>query len=66
MEYKKIGPFLERGISFRGGSRTGYKKLAERGISFSGISFLEWGANLESWAAHTHPKDTPPGNLTRD
>ena len=27
-EYKKIGPFLERGISFRANSRTGYKKLA--------------------------------------
>ena len=27
MEYKKIGPFLERGISFRANSRTGYKKL---------------------------------------
>ena len=24
----KIGPFLERGISFRANSRTGYKKLA--------------------------------------
>ena len=27
-EYKKIGPFLERGISFRANFRTGYKKLA--------------------------------------
>ena len=27
-EYKKIGSFLERGISFRANSRTGYKKLA--------------------------------------
>ena len=27
-EYKKIGPFLEQGISFRANSRMGYKKLA--------------------------------------
>ena len=27
-EYKKIRPFLERGISFRVNSRTGYQKLA--------------------------------------
>ena len=46
----KIGPFLERGISFRGNF------------------FLEWGANLESWEALTHPKNTqvPPPTPRRD
>ena len=46
--YKKVGPFLERGISFRANSRTGCKKkkkkergvkigpFLERGIHFSG------------------------------
>ena len=50
-------PFLERGISFRVNSRTGYQ--------FEGKIFLERGANLESQAAHTHPKNTqvPPGLL---
>ena len=43
-------PFLERGISFRVNSRTGYQ--------FEGKIFLERGANLESRAAHTHPKNT--------
>ena len=54
---QKIGPFLERGISFRANSRTGYQ--------FKGKFFLERGANLESRAAHTHPKNIhvppPPG-----
>ena len=53
------GPFLQRGISSRANSRTGYKKIGpflERGINFRGIYFLERGANLEARAEHTHPK----------
>ena len=63
-----MGPFLERGFSFGANSRTGYIKIGpflERGINFRGIFFLERHANLESRAAHTHPKNTqvphPPG-----
>ena len=35
-EYKKIGPFLERGISFRANFRTGYKNWP---ISRTGYQF---------------------------
>ena len=45
-----MGPFLERGFSFRANSRTGYQ--------FQGNFFLERGANLESRTANTHPKNT--------
>ena len=48
--------FLERSIKNWPISRTGYQ--------FEGKFFLERGANLESWAAHTHPKkypSAPPG-----
>ena len=48
----KHGSFLERGISFRANSRTGYQQSW-------GKLFLERGANLESWAAHSHPKKHP-------
>ena len=46
--------FLERSIKNWPISRTGYQ--------FQGKFFLERGANLESRAAHTHPKNTqvPP------
>ena len=38
----------------------GHKKLAyfQSGVSILGNFFLERGANLESWVAHTHPKNT--------
>ena len=59
-EYKKLAHFqngvsvlgriLERGIKNWPISRTGYQ--------FQGNFFLERGANLESRAAHTHPKNT--------
>ena len=42
----------------------GFGPFLERGINFRGNYFLERGANLESRAAHTHPKNTqvpPPG-----
>ena len=54
------GPILERGISFGASSRTGCKKLAhfENGVSIVGECFLERGANLDTRAAHTHPKNT--------
>ena len=67
-EYKKLAHFqngvsvlariLERGIKNWPISRTGYQ--------FQGNFFLERGTNLESRAAHTHPKNTqvpphPPG-----
>ena len=67
-----MGPFLERGISFRANSRTAYKKLAHflNGISVLGEIFLERGANFESRAAHTHPKNTqvppPPVNFRQN
>ena len=65
---KKIGPFLERGISFRANSRTGYKKLAhfKKGVSIVREIFFERGGNLESRAAHTHPKNAqvPPRALS--
>ena len=47
---------LERSIKNWPISRTGYQ--------FYGKFFLKRGANLESWAARTHPKNTqvfPPG-----
>ena len=62
-----MGPFLERGFSFRANSRTGIKNwpISRTGYQFQGNFFLERGANLESRAAHTHPKNTqvppPPG-----
>ena len=45
---------LERSIKNWSISRTGFQ--------FQGTFFLERGTNLESWAAHTHPKNTqvPP------
>ena len=55
MEYKKIGPFFRTGYHLRGNCQL---KLC-----------LERCANLESRAAHTHPKNTqvppppPPGQL---
>ena len=65
-EYKKLAHFqngvsvlgriLERGIKNWPISRMGYQ--------FQGKFFLDRGANLESRAAHTHPKNTqvlPPG-----
>ena len=53
-----LGRILERGIKNWLISRTGYQ--------YKGNFFLERGANLESWAVHTHPKTTqvpppPPG-----
>ena len=55
---------LERSIKNWPISRTGYKKLAHflNGVSILGECFLERGANLESRAAHTYPKNTqlPP------
>ena len=52
--------FLERSISFTANSRTGFKKLAhfQNGVSILREIFLERGANLESRAADTHPKNT--------
>ena len=32
--------------------------ISRTGVSILGGFFLEWGANLESRAAHTHPKNT--------
>ena len=59
-----MGPFLERGFSFRANSRTGTKNwpISRTGYQFQGNFVLEQGANLESRAAHTHPKNTqvPP------
>ena len=59
-----MGPFLERGFSFRATSRTGIKNwpISRTGYQFQGNFFLEQGTNLESRAAHTHPKNTqaPP------
>ena len=41
-------------------------RFLERGINFRGNYFLERGANLESRAAHTHPKNTQvPPRATR-
>ena len=64
-----MGPFLERGFSFRATSRTGIKNwpISRTGYQFQGNLFLERGTNLESRVAHTHPKNTqappPPGGV---
>ena len=54
-----LGRILERDTKNWPICRTGYQ--------FQGKFFLERGANLESWAAHTHPKNTqgppPPSTL---
>ena len=54
-----LGRILERGIKNWPISRTGYQ--------FWGKFFIERGANLESRAAITHPKNTqvppPPGAI---
>ena len=47
---------FENGVSVLG-------RILEQGINFRGNYFLEWGANLESWAAHTHPKNTQEKEL---
>ena len=67
----------EEGISFRANSRTGYTvksvllflsykncPISRRGYQFE-ENFFERGANLESRAGHTHPKNSkfPPGGL---
>ena len=56
-----MGPFLERGISFRANSSTGIKKwpISRSGYQLQGKFFLERGANLESQAAHTQAKKYP-------
>ena len=55
-----LGRILERGIK--------NWPISRMGCQFYGNLFLERGANLESRAAHTHPKNTevppPPGGQT--
>ena len=65
MEYKKWAHF-RNGVSVLVGIlKRGIKNwpISRTGVSILGEIFLEQGANLESWAAHTHPKNThvPPG-----
>ena len=45
--------YKKRAISIYKCARTEYKK--KNGVSILGEIVLERGANLESWAAHTHP-----------
>ena len=65
----KIGPFLERGISFWANSRTGYKKIGpflERGISFRAFFFrtgCQFGAPGGTYPLKKYPSaPPPPGN----
>ena len=57
---KEVSFLKNRTISIYKLSRTGYEKLAhfQNGVSILRELFLERGANLESRAAHTHPKNT--------
>ena len=57
----KIGPFLERDISFRANSRTGYKKLAyfQNGVSIVGKFFSRTGCHFGVPGGTCPPKKYP-------
>ena len=60
-------PFLERGISFRGNTRTGYKKLAhfQNGVSILGEIFSRTGCQFGVPGGTYPPKkypSAPPGS----
>ena len=68
-EYKKLA-YIQNGVSVSGRIlEWGIKiwPISRAGYQFQGKLFLERGANLQSRAAHTHPKNTqvppPPGVL---
>ena len=71
-EYKKIGPFLERGISFRANSRTGYKKLAHfyNGGSILGENVSRTGCQFGvpggTYPPKKYPSAPPPPGLLTD